>query len=50
MSLSGTLFAARELLRKRKAEVLGCLVVIEMKDLKGAERLRPDPVFSLVQF
>lgn len=46
--LSGTLHAACELMKKQKAEVLGCLVVIELKDLRGAERL-PVPVFSLLE-
>lgn len=45
---SGTLCAACELMKKQKAQVLGCLVVIELKDLRGAEKL-PVPVFSLLQ-
>ncbi|KAI4876523.1 hypothetical protein NFI96_010927, partial [Prochilodus magdalenae] len=46
---SRTLAAACDLMTKQQAEVLGCLVVIELKDLKGAERLKPNHVFSLVQ-
>ncbi|KAG9352488.1 hypothetical protein JZ751_020902 [Albula glossodonta] len=47
LATGGTLYAACELMKKLKAEVLGCLVVIELTDLKGAERIKPNPVFSL---
>ncbi|KAL7830933.1 hypothetical protein SRHO_G00304350 [Serrasalmus rhombeus] len=50
LATGGTLYAACELMKKQQAEVLGCLVVIELKDLKGAERLKSCPVFSLVQY
>ncbi|KAK3509920.1 hypothetical protein QTP70_019398 [Hemibagrus guttatus] len=49
LATGGTLHAACELLKKQKAQVLGCLVVVELKDLGGAEKL-PVPVFSLLQF
>ncbi|XP_053472839.1 adenine phosphoribosyltransferase [Ictalurus furcatus] len=48
LATGGTLCAACELMKKQKAQVLGCLVVIELKDLRGAEKL-PVPVFSLLQ-
>lgn len=48
LATGGTLYAACELLKKQKAQVLGCLVVMELKDLRGAEKL-PVPVFSLLQ-
>ncbi|KAG7468570.1 hypothetical protein MATL_G00144470 [Megalops atlanticus] len=50
LATGGTLFAACELMKKQKAEVLGCLVVIELRDLNGLERLKPNSVFSLVQY
>ncbi|XP_072527110.1 adenine phosphoribosyltransferase [Salminus brasiliensis] len=50
LATGGTLYAACELMKKQQADVLGCLVVIELKDLKGAERLKPNSVFSLVQY
>ncbi|KAI1889922.1 hypothetical protein AGOR_G00167900 [Albula goreensis] len=50
LATGGTLYAACELMKKLKAEVLGCLVVIELTDLKGAERIKPNHVFSLVQY
>lgn len=46
----GTLFAACELMKKLQAEVLGCLVVIELKELSGVDKLKPHSVFSLVQY
>ncbi|KAK2819699.1 hypothetical protein Q7C36_021345 [Tachysurus vachellii] len=48
LATGGSLHAACELMKKQKAHVLGCLVVIELKDLGGAQRL-PSPVFSLLQ-
>ncbi|TSK20072.1 N-acetylgalactosamine-6-sulfatase [Bagarius yarrelli] len=48
LATGGTLYAACELLKKQRAQVLGCLVVMELKDLHGAEKL-PVPVFSLLQ-
>ncbi|KAJ8339943.1 hypothetical protein SKAU_G00345760 [Synaphobranchus kaupii] len=36
LATGGTLYATCELMKKQKAKVLGCLVVIELKDLKGA--------------
>ncbi|CAF91554.1 unnamed protein product, partial [Tetraodon nigroviridis] len=45
LATGGTLLAACELLEKLQARVLECVVV-----LGGAERVRPVPVFSLVQY
>ncbi|RXM99823.1 Adenine phosphoribosyltransferase [Acipenser ruthenus] len=50
LATGGTLYAACELLKKQSAEVLGCMVLIELKDLNGAERVKPSPLFSLVQY
>ncbi|XP_030649821.1 adenine phosphoribosyltransferase [Chanos chanos] len=50
LATGGTLGAACDLMKKQQAEVVGCLVVIEMTELKGVERLKPYPVFSLVHF
>lgn len=48
--VAGTLSAACELMKKQQAEILGCLVVIELKDLKGLDKVKPHSVFSLVQY
>lgn len=50
LATGGTLFAACELMKKLQAEVLGCLVVVELSDLHGVEKLKPHSVFSLVQY
>lgn len=50
LATGGTLFAACELMRKQKAEVLGCMVVIELKELNGKDKLKPHSLFSLVQY
>ncbi|KAF4110686.1 adenine phosphoribosyltransferase [Onychostoma macrolepis] len=50
LATGGTLYAACELIKQQKAEVLGCLVVIELKSLNGSEKLPSTPVFSLIQY
>ncbi|KAK7169706.1 hypothetical protein R3I94_000064 [Phoxinus phoxinus] len=50
LATGGTLCAACELIRQQKAEVLGCLVLVELKDLHGSDKLKPTPVFSLIQY
>ncbi|XP_074864710.1 adenine phosphoribosyltransferase [Carettochelys insculpta] len=50
LATGGTMGAACELMKKLKAEILECLVVIELKSLKGAEKLKPFPVYSVLQY
>ncbi|KAM7408070.1 hypothetical protein PAMA_001969 [Pampus argenteus] len=50
LATGGTLFAACELMKKQQAEILGCMVVIELKELNGIEKLKPHSVFSMVQY
>ncbi|KAA0723895.1 Adenine phosphoribosyltransferase [Triplophysa tibetana] len=50
LATGGTLQAAYKLVKQQQAEVLACLVVIELKDLNGADKLKPTTVFSLVQY
>lgn len=50
LATGGTLFAACQLMRKQRAEVLGCMVVIELQELRGADKLKPHGVFSLVRY
>ncbi|NWX58933.1 APT phosphoribosyltransferase, partial [Promerops cafer] len=47
---TGTMCAACELLRRLKAEILECLVIIELKALKGSEKLNSIPFYSLLQY
>ena len=46
----GTLYAACELMKKQQADILGCMVVIELKELNGIDKLKPHQVFSLLQY
>ncbi|XP_067465328.1 adenine phosphoribosyltransferase [Thunnus thynnus] len=50
LATGGTLFAACELMKKLQAEVLGCMVVIELQELNGIDKLKPQSVFSLVKY
>lgn len=47
---AGTMCAACELVKRLKAEVLECLVIIELKSLKGVEKLNSIPFYSLLQY
>ncbi|NXJ84465.1 APT phosphoribosyltransferase, partial [Trogon melanurus] len=50
LATGGTMCAACELMRRLKAEVLECLVIIELKLLKGSEKLKAVPFHSLLQY
>uniref|UniRef100_A0AAZ3PXK4 adenine phosphoribosyltransferase n=1 Tax=Oncorhynchus tshawytscha TaxID=74940 RepID=A0AAZ3PXK4_ONCTS len=47
LATGGNLYATCELMKKQDAEVMGCMVVIE---LNGVEKLKPNALFSLVQY
>ncbi|NXY89457.1 APT phosphoribosyltransferase, partial [Alcedo cyanopectus] len=50
LATGGTMCAACELLKRLKAQILECLVVIELKPLKGWEKLNSIPFYSLLQY
>ncbi|XP_035422104.1 adenine phosphoribosyltransferase [Cygnus atratus] len=50
LATGGTMHAACELVKRLKAEVLECLVIIELKLLKGVEKLESIPFYSLLQY
>lgn len=50
LATGGTMYAACELVKRLKAEVLECLVIIELKLLKGSEKLKSIPFYSLLQY
>ncbi|NXA60680.1 APT phosphoribosyltransferase, partial [Mohoua ochrocephala] len=50
LATGGTMCAACELLKRLKAEILECLAVIELKSLKGSEKLDSIPFYSLLQY
>ncbi|XP_025833401.1 adenine phosphoribosyltransferase-like [Agrilus planipennis] len=49
LATGGTLWAAAMLISNLKAEVVECLTIIELLDLKGRNKI-PFPVYSLIQF
>ncbi|XP_048372080.1 adenine phosphoribosyltransferase [Sphaerodactylus townsendi] len=50
LATGGTMRAACELMSKLKAEILDCVVLIELKFLKGADMLKPFPLHSVLQY
>ncbi|NXK48313.1 APT phosphoribosyltransferase, partial [Chauna torquata] len=50
LATGGTMRAACELMKRLKAEILECLVIIELKLLKGSEKLESIPFYSLLQY
>ncbi|XP_010716488.1 adenine phosphoribosyltransferase [Meleagris gallopavo] len=50
LATGGTMRAACELLARLKADILECLVVIELKSLRGAAKLEAIPFHSLLQY
>lgn len=50
LATGGTASAAIELVRKSGGKVIECAFVIELLGLKGRERIKPCPVFSLIQY
>lgn len=49
LATGGTLGAACKLLQEGGAEVVECLIVMELMGLKGRDKI-PAPIHSLVQF
>lgn len=50
LATGGTMKATIELVKKLKAKIVGVLFFIELKDLKGREKLKGYKIFSLIQF
>jgi adenine phosphoribosyltransferase len=50
LATGGTVSAVLDLAKKLKAKIIGIAFVIELVDLKGREKLKGYPVFSLVKF
>ncbi|XP_077165743.1 adenine phosphoribosyltransferase [Paroedura picta] len=50
LATGGTMRAACELMTKLKAEILDCVVLIELKFLKGTDLLQPFPLHSVLQY
>jgi adenine phosphoribosyltransferase len=50
LATGGTVSACCEMVEKSRAVIAGCAFLIELKFLKGADKLVPYPVFSLIQY
>jgi adenine phosphoribosyltransferase len=50
LATGGTVSAVLDLVKKLKAKVAGIAFVIELVDLKGREKLKGFPIFSLIKF
>ncbi|KAM8947563.1 adenine phosphoribosyltransferase [Pelodytes ibericus] len=50
LATGGTMAAACELLQRRNAEILDCLVVIELTSLRGADKMAPHRTHSLLKY
>ena len=50
LATGGTVEACCHLLERTQAQIVGCAFVIELKALKGAAKLSPHPVHSLVVY
>ncbi|MCD6134496.1 MAG: adenine phosphoribosyltransferase [Candidatus Omnitrophica bacterium] len=50
LATGGTAKAALRLVKKLQADVIGLAFVVELKELKGREKIREVPVYSLVEF
>lgn len=50
LATGGTACAVAQLVEKFKAEIVGIAFLIELVDLKGREKLKKYPIFSLIKF
>lgn len=50
LATGGTVAACCQIVEKSAAVIVGCAFLVELLFLKGAERLRPVPVHSLIQY
>lgn len=50
LATGGTVDACCQIVEQSEAVIVGCTFLVELLFLKGAERLRPCPVFSLIQY
>ena len=50
LATGGTASAAIQLVQKSGGKIIECAFVIELLGLKGSGRIKPYPVFSLIQY
>jgi adenine phosphoribosyltransferase len=50
LATGGTVEAVAKLIREMKGNILGAAFLVELKDLKGRERIKEVPVYSLIKY
>ncbi len=50
LATGGTAKAVLDLVNRMGGEIVECSFIVELNDLKGREKLKPYPVFSLIQY
>jgi adenine phosphoribosyltransferase len=50
LATGGTVDACCQIVRQCEATIVGCAFLIELMFLNGADRLKPTPIFSLIQY
>eukprot|EP00112_Aurelia_sp_Birch-Aquarium-sp1_P022292 Seg624.4 transcript_id=Seg624.4/GoldUCD/mRNA.D3Y31 product="Adenine phosphoribosyltransferase" protein_id=Seg624.4/GoldUCD/D3Y31 len=50
IATGGTMAAACELFKEAKADLLGCMCLVELEDLKGSEKLKDVPFHSFIKY
>jgi adenine phosphoribosyltransferase len=50
LATGGTVRAVTDLVRQSAAKILGIVFLIELTDLKGREKLKDYPVYSLIKY
>ncbi len=50
LATGGTAKAVLDLVNQMGGEIVECSFIVELQDLKGREKLKPYPVFSLIQY
>lgn len=50
LATGGTIKAVSDLIRAQKAKIVGVAFLVELKFLKGKERLKDLPIYSIIQY
>ena len=50
LATGGTIRAVADLLKTQKAKIIGIAFLVELKFLKGKERLKDLPIYSIIQY
>lgn len=50
IATGGTIYAATKLVEKLGGEIVECAFIVELPDLKGREKIKDYPIFTLTEF